>query len=188
MQIFSLFRASEYTSRCFNHPWESIKFDSFFARTSSQTEIIEWNFSVHGDLCWVNILSQPCQLRVVLILANTHTQKYAMSWNWSWLLNGWALSVFLRFQETAWGMEDVQPEFWEMYWSDYFTSKRFKKQFISFSIFEVGGNVSRFDCFIPSFCSFFSHLFSVAGTTATEAGHCARVSISWRTRAADNYV
>lgn len=41
-----------------------------------------------------------------------------------------------------------------------FHLKMVQKAFISFSIFEVGGNVSRFDCFAPSFWSFFSHLFA----------------------------
>ena len=41
-----------------------------------------------------------------------------------------------------------------------FHLKMVQKAFISFSIFDVGGNVSRFDCFKPSFWSFFSHLFA----------------------------
>ena len=144
-QIFSLCAASEYPVRCFNHPWESI--------------------------------------------------KYQVIWGWDSndvLLNGWTFFVFSTFQKTVGGMEDIQPEIWEMYSSGYFTSKWFKKH-SSLSVFSM--LVEMFQDLIVSNLLFghsfhiFSHGLSMAGTTATEAGHhgfnfvtntgCGKLRIGW---------
>lgn len=103
--------------------------------------------------------------------------NYQVSWGWDSndvLLNGWTLLVFLTFQKTVGGMEDIQPEIWEMYSSGYFNSKWFKKH-SSLSVFSR--LVEMFQDLIVSHLLFGHsfHIFSpgltMAGTTATEAGH-----------------